>query len=156
MTDGGLKSTPGGPEDDDPPIPEPDEYGDVDTGMNNAADDPGPVMRDGRVAFSEDDLAHRFSIAHVGLKFVATWSKWLQWTGVKWEIDTTVQIFDLARAVCRKAAAECNKPQSRKVASAATVYAVERLARADRRHATTPEQWDADDDLFNTNLGEDQ
>ncbi len=112
------------------------------------------AMTDGRVPFSEDDLADRFSAGHADLKFVAAWNKWLQWSGVKWEIDSTVHVFDLARAVCREAAAKCNKP-SKKIASAATVAAIERLARSDRRHAATTDQWDPGDLLLNTNFGED-
>ena len=37
-----------------------------------------------------------------------------------------------------------------KIATAQTVAAIERLARADRRHAATVEQWDADPWLLNT------
>ena len=117
--------------------------------MSGAADDLAQAMTDGRVPFSEDDLADRFSTAHADLKFVAAWNKWLQWTGVKWEIDSTVHVFDHARAICREAAAKCNEP-SRKVASAATVAAVERLARSDRRHAMTAEDFDAGPFLLNT------
>ena len=40
-----------------------------------------------------------------------------------------------------------------KLASAQTVTAVERLARADRRHAATIEQWDADPWLLKTPIG---
>ncbi len=36
------------------------------------------------------------------------------------------------------------------LASAKTVSAVERLAKADRRIAATVDQWDADADTFNT------
>ena len=122
--------------------------------MSGVKDDLAQAMTDGRVPFSEDDLANRFSIEHADLKFVATWKKWLQWTGAKWEIDTTVHVFDHARAVCREAAAKCNEP-SKKIASAATVAAVERLARADRRHASTTDLWDSDDYLLNTIFGED-
>jgi putative DNA primase/helicase len=54
----------------------------------------------------------------------------------------------LARRVCRR-----NSPQAalisaklgREVARAGTVAGVERLARADRRHAMTFDQWNADD-----------
>ena len=69
--------------------------------MSSAADNLTQAMTDGRVPFSEDDLADRFSTEHADLKFVAAWKKWLQWTGVKWEIDSTVHVFDLARTVCR-------------------------------------------------------
>ena len=53
--------------------------------MSGATDDLAQAMTDGRVPFSEDDLADRFSTAHADLKFVAAWNKWLQWTGIKWE-----------------------------------------------------------------------
>ena len=39
---------------------------------------------------------------------------------------------------------------SGRIASAKTVAAVERLAKADRRHAATVDQWDADPWLLNT------
>ena len=59
--------------------------------------------------------------------------------------------FDYSRATCREAAAECNKPKTAAVlASAKTVAAVERLAKADRRLAATVDQWDADPWLLNT------
>ncbi len=55
-----------------------------------------------------------------------------------------MEAFDLSRAICRQAASECNKPKvASAIASAKTVSAVERLAKADRRHAATVEQWDA-------------
>ena len=43
--------------------------------MNNAADDLAQAMTDGRVPFSEDDLANRFSTAHADLRFVAVWGR---------------------------------------------------------------------------------
>ena len=46
-------------------------------------------------------------------------------------------------------AIECDKPASA-VASAKTVAAVERLAKADRRLAATAAQWDANGWLLNT------
>jgi putative DNA primase/helicase len=71
-----------------------------------------------------------------------------------WREDATMLAFDMARAVCRQAAAEA--PTSRlgaAIASAKTVAAIERLAKADRRHAATVEQWDADPWLLNTPEG---
>jgi P4 family phage/plasmid primase-like protien len=54
-------------------------------------------------------------------------------------------VFDLARATCREAAAKCNDLRlRRKLASASTIAAVERLARADRQHAATTFVWDRD------------
>jgi putative DNA primase/helicase len=59
--------------------------------------------------------------------------------------------WDFAREVCRYAAAQCNKGKTASaIASAKTVYAVERLARSDRRLAATVDQWDADPWQLNT------
>ena len=83
---------------------------------------------------SEDALALQFSELHKDdLRYVADWSKWLQWDGTRWAFDRTVNVYDLARAVCREGGAR----------RAATRAAVENLARADRRHAATVEDWDS-------------
>jgi P4 family phage/plasmid primase-like protien len=71
-------------------------------------------------------------------------------------LDDTLQVFDLARVICREAAAQCEAEKSkaaRALAAAATVAAVERLTRADRRHAATIEQWDTDPWLLNAPNG---
>jgi putative DNA primase/helicase len=58
------------------------------------------------------------------------------WDGKCW--DETLAGFNLARTVCRMAASKCNKGKSATMlASAKTVAAVERLARADRKLAAT-------------------
>ncbi|WP_256366345.1 phage/plasmid primase, P4 family [Methylosinus sp. Ce-a6] len=106
-------------------------------------------------AFSDEALALRFAELHAGdLRYVAAWGKWLSWTGTHWQFDETLHAFDLARAVCREAAAECNKSKiANVIASAKTVAAIERLAKADRRLAATIDQWDADPWLLNTPEG---
>ena len=81
---------------------------------------------------------------------MAAWSKWLQWDGARWTFDRTVNVYDLARAVCREAAAECNDNSSKRIAAAVTRAAVENLARADRHHAATVEDWDRDPWLLTT------
>jgi putative DNA primase/helicase len=103
-------------------------------------------------AFSDEAIALRFAERHQNdLRYVAAWGKWLSWTGTHWRFDDTLLGFDLARRICREAAAECNKPNHAKtIASAKTVAAVERLTRADRRIAATTDQWDADPWLLNT------
>ena len=59
--------------------------------------------------------------------------------------------FDLARQICREAAASCNEARiASTVASAKTVAAVERLAKSDRRIAATVDQWDQDPWSLNT------
>ena len=97
--------------------------------------------------FAEDALANGFSERHPELRYVSRWSKWLEWTDLGWVEDTTLHIYDLTRLHCRACAA--GNPNAalssiRKVKSAATRASVENLARSDRRHAATAEQWDAD------------
>ena len=103
-------------------------------------------------AFSDEALALEFAKQHAGdLRFVAAWNKWLAWNGRYWQFEETLRAWDFARQVCRAAAARCNKGKTAsKLASATTVYAVERLARSDRRLAAVVEQWDADPWLLNT------
>lgn len=111
-----------------------------------AYDDPRPPE------FSDDALALRFSECHgATLRYVAVWGRWLEWRANRWAFDETVAVFDMARAVCRAAAAECKQPKvASAIASAKTVSAVERLARSDRRHAAIVDQWDADVWFLNT------
>ena len=103
-------------------------------------------------AFSDDALALSFTERYGDrLRYVATWGKWLEYDGTRWTPDATVQVFDLARAICREKATICNKEgEAKKLASAVTVAAVERLARSDRQHAATAGQWDADPWALNT------
>jgi putative DNA primase/helicase len=103
-------------------------------------------------AFSDEALALRFAERHQDeLRFVAPWGRWLFWSGTHWRFDDTLLGFDFARHICREAAAECNKPNhATAIASAKTVAAVDRLARADRRIAATTDRWDADPWLLNT------
>jgi putative DNA primase/helicase len=103
-------------------------------------------------AFSEEALALQFAERHAdALRFVAPWGKWLTWTGQHWQFEETLRAWDFSRQLCREAAAQCNKSKTASaIASAKTVYAVERLARSDRRLAATIDQWDADPWLLNT------
>jgi P4 family phage/plasmid primase-like protien len=105
--------------------------------------------------FSEDALALRFTKLHGGnLRYTASTGKWNRWTGQQWLQDDTLAIFDLGREVSREAADQCPKPGiARQIAKASTVAAIERLARADRRHAMTVEQWDGDPWKLNTPSG---
>ena len=107
------------------------------------------------VQFTEDALAAAFSGLHAeDWRHVALWGAWLTWTGSRWEREGTLRAFDLARRICRIAANRANSTKVRaKLSQASTVAAVERLARADRRHATTTEVWDRDPWLLNTPAG---
>jgi putative DNA primase/helicase len=95
---------------------------------------------------TEDELAAEFTRRHRHeLRYVAMWSAWMRWRGAAWQRETTLEAFDLARAVCRDAGEKIPEPGLRaKVLSASTRAAVENLARSDRAHAATTDQWDPD------------
>jgi putative DNA primase/helicase len=97
--------------------------------------------------FTEDALALRFSERHKNdLRYVAINGQWLMWDGTRWQPEFTHLAFDLARRSCRLDAQEYgNGKPPPGVSSAKTIAAVERLAKADRHHATALEQWDAGD-----------
>jgi len=128
---------------------EPDEGGDGGGGSAGGGDGPIPVQ------FTEDALADSFATRHADVwRYVAPWGQWLTWTGTLWRREDTLQAFDLARRICREAARRSPSAKIRtKLSSAATVSAVERLARSDRRHASTTEVWDRDPWLLNTRGG---
>jgi putative DNA primase/helicase len=102
--------------------------------------------------FSDEALALAFAERHANdLRYIAAWGKWMIWTGTVWKPDDTLAAFSLVRAVCREQSAISGKDAvSERLASAATVAAVERLARSDRRLAATVDQWDADPWALNT------
>lgn len=102
--------------------------------------------------YGEDVLALRFTEKHKSeLKYVHAWGKWLLWDDMRWAHETTLKAFNFSRVVCRAASSECeNKKDATKIASASTVAAVEKLAKADRAHAATVDQWDVDIWALNT------
>jgi putative DNA primase/helicase len=102
---------------------------------------------------AEDSLALHFADQHTDdLRFVDDWNRWMRFDTTHWIRDQTRHAFDLVRDICREVALECAKAASA-VASAKTVAAVERLAKADRRLAATTAQWDAVDWFVNTGEG---
>lgn len=101
--------------------------------------------------FSDEALALTFAARHEHeLRYVAPWSRWFVWSEGRWQQEDTLLALDLARTVCRKAAAGCNENSRGRISSAKTVAAVASLARSDRRLAATVNQWDADPWLLNT------
>jgi putative DNA primase/helicase len=118
-----------------------------DQGENSATDLPPE--------YSEDALARQFTEQYQStFRYTAQWSRWSRWEGFRWKRDTTLSVYDRARAICRKAASRCeNERLSQRLASAQTVAAIERLARADQVHAMTPQQWDGDSWALNTPRG---
>jgi len=101
---------------------------------------------------AEDGLALAFTRDWADyLRYTAKWGRWNMWNGSYWESDDTNIVFDLVRKSCRRATAHCQTEKDEfRIASAATISAVERLAAADRRHAATVDQWDADLWILNT------
>ena len=101
---------------------------------------------------TEDALALAFTRRyHQDWRYVAAWGRWLVWDGQRWRPEDTLAATDLIRHVCRYAAVRTdNIKVAAKLASSGTISGVERLARSDRRHAATTEEWDADPWLLNT------
>jgi len=120
--------------------------------------DGNPSASEDRPAnYTDEALALRFTTQHgQDLRYVSLWGQWLGWNGKRWQPDDTLQVIDFSRAVARTASAEImEKPEpnmklAATVASAKTIAAIERLARADRRHASRTEDWDANPWLLNT------
>jgi putative DNA primase/helicase len=103
-------------------------------------------------AFTDEALALKFAGRHAAnLRFVAAQGKWYVWTENRWQQDETLLAFDMVRATCRQASAECDRQGVAKaLASSKTVAGVERLAKSDRRLAAVIDQFDVDPMLLNT------
>jgi putative DNA primase/helicase len=125
-------------------------------------EEPGEEVAERVPEFTDEALALTFAGLHEpDLRYVADWGRWLEWRDGRWRFENTLLAFSYARQVCRESAERAvqvigGKPAERiaaGVASASTVAAVERLAKADRRLAATVDQWDSDPDLLNTPSG---
>ena len=103
---------------------------------------------------AEEAIALQFAALHKEeLKYVPAWG-WLCWTGSHWRLDDTLKAIDLVRALCRDVAElEPSRVLQKSIASAKTVLAVERLARADRRYVVAADAWDRDPWLLCTPEG---
>jgi putative DNA primase/helicase len=101
---------------------------------------------------NDDGLASAFTRRHgEDWRYCAAWGKWFVWTGQRWNEDRTLGVFNLVRYVCRIASERAERPsEQNKLASAATIAAVERVARSDLTHVAIPEEWDADPWALNT------
>lgn len=118
--------------------------------------------------YADEAMAQRFSARHgEDLAYVAAWGRWLRWDGRRWSIDETLAAFDLVRDLAREIAADLRSQVVKKdriaakILDAKSIAAVEKLAKADRRHARGAGDWDCDPWLLNTldgvlNLGDGQ
>jgi putative DNA primase/helicase len=113
--------------------------------------------------YSDDSLARVFTHAYAGtFRYVASWGRWLQWDGARWAHDESLRSFHAVRLVLREQANEVlQRPElaakartiASGISSARTMGNVERIARADPRHAAVSTQFDADPWLLNTPAG---
>jgi hypothetical protein len=106
------------------------------------------------VSETEFALADDFIAAHKDdLRYFAKFGKWQLWHGTGWKEDATVRVFDLARRICRRAAANKDKAVAKAISKARTVAAVETLARSYPSVAATVDQWDTHPTKFNVSSG---
>ncbi len=101
---------------------------------------------------TEDGLATAFTRRYGDdWRYCSLWGKWLVWTGVRWNSDQLLYVTHLSRGICRAASFKAETPrQKTKLASSATIAAVEKIARSDPKHAATADEWDADVWALNT------
>jgi putative DNA primase/helicase len=101
---------------------------------------------------TEDGLAAAFTRRYgEDWRYCAQWGKWLVWVEVRWNHDQVLFVSHLARGICRAASLRAGSPRLKgKLASSATISAVEKIARCDPKHASRAEEWDADVLALNT------
>ncbi len=101
---------------------------------------------------TEDGLATAFTRRYGDdWRYCSLWGKWLVWTGVRWNHDQLLYVTHLSRGICRSASLKADTArQKTKLASSATIAAVEKIARSDPKHAATADEWDADVWALNT------
>ena len=114
------------------------------------------------VPYCDEALTLTFSAQHADrLRYCDSFGRWFEWHEGRWQEDLRRRVFSHARQLCRDrsldALSRLDGEKAVKVASAVasarTVAAVVSLARADARHATAPEDWDADAWTLNTPAG---
>lgn len=104
---------------------------------------------------SDDSLANGFSVTTLkgDALYVAAWSRWLLWTGSRWQTDDRLQIMTLARQYLRERARGASDKAALRLRSDATRAAVERMVRSNPEVAASADQWDANTMLLGTPEG---
>ena len=108
--------------------------------------------------YCDEALTLVFSARHADdLRYCETFGAWFEWDGGRWREDikrgsspTPAGSAARHRQGFLRTTREDRRQDRQTVASAKTVAAVVNLARADARHATAPEDWDADPWALNT------
>lgn len=114
--------------------------------VHPAAQDESETHGENAVWATDDALALSFTRRYAeDWRYCAPWGKWMVWTGNRWQADDTLLVTHLMRHICREAAIKADSHRlAAKLASSSTVSGVERLARSDRNHASTSDEWDRD------------
>jgi len=106
------------------------------------------------LTFSDEVLAQRFiDQRRDDLRYTASWRQWLIWDSRRWAPDEKLTAFCLVRRFCYERAQQAERGEAKGIASAGTVAAIERLARADQRIAVAVAEWDIDPWMLNTPAG---
>ena len=106
---------------------------------------------------SEAALSDAFveTVSRGTMRWVQEWGQWMLWTETVWRPDRTVYVYDKVRHFLehRVELDKLEGGQAKTLGKASTIAAVERLARAHRPVAATPDEWDVDPWLLNTPAG---
>lgn len=119
--------------------------------MSSGADSTSPSSPEAETfALNEDGIAIAFADRYSDiLRHDHHRGDWYEWNRQRWKADHTDSALDKARRLCRS----LNGNNGRLLAKAATIAAVERLARTDRRLAMAGDEWDPDPMLLGTPAG---
>jgi P4 family phage/plasmid primase-like protien len=103
-------------------------------------------------AYSDSMIAERvIDLQDGNMRYVVEHGKWLLWHNNVWQHDVTLEATRRVEAVCRDVARQpAHMKLAASILSAKTIRAVEGLARANVRAASTTSEWDADPWLLNT------
>ncbi|MEJ0093208.1 MAG: phage/plasmid primase, P4 family [Methylocella sp.] len=104
-------------------------------------------------ALTEDGQALLFAEHGAHFRYVASWSRWMVYSGGRWQPEKTLLIFDRIRKQVRLATENAKPGVRTRLCAKRSIAAIETLARSDRRLAATTEQWDSDIWALNTPEG---
>lgn len=106
------------------------------------------------IEVTEDGVARAFSAKYAEtMRYDHDLGAWFCWTGTHWRQDRTSAALDFCRELAREASQNMSGKALATARKAGFAGGVERLARADRRHAVTQETWDTDPWLLGTPSG---